>query len=450
MGSTERKRSGMENDIQLDDATIRGREGFYRVGRSKAGRWWLIRPDGKLTIYRGCCAVCYGKGEYRAFCEDRYRGDDARFLREAVTVLNDLGFNGFGNWNFIFCANPPHVDYGWPFVEYIHAREVYPEAIVQRGAVKHADVFDPRWRAAYDKACAEKCLPLQKNPCLVGYFTDNEPSWAQGGAMSVLGGIETTGKEPLLLQEFLALAPERPGHKAAWDWALARHGGSVERIARDWEADFASPEDFRRGHEGGLNLRSQAFLLDHAEFTRFFAREYFRVTSEAIRRYDPNHLVLGVREGGPPGAFVFEGYVQAREAGHVDVLTMNNYRVEFREKVEEYHGPTKMPILNGEYAWAAFGMPWKKWESGEAFTAEECAEQRRLGAASLERAFTHPALIGYTWFKWYQNGGRGPDQPAFALVDQEGAVNRWNAAMFKRIHPRLEGIARGEIEPATA
>ena len=436
--------------VIMDEATLVGRPGFHRVGRSTAGRWWLVRPDGRGFLYKGCCAVCYGGGEYRAFCDERYRGDDRRFLGEAEAVLREFGFNAFGNWNFLFCESPPHWDHGWPFVEYIHAREVCPEATVKQGAVKHIDVFDPRWHAAYDKACEATCAPLRDNPHLVGYFTDNEPSWAQQGALSVFGGIETTGDEPVLLQEFLALPADRAGHRAAWDWALKRRGGDVQRLAADWQAPFDSPQDLRRRHERGLVLRSQGFLADHAEFTRLFAREYFRVTGEAIRRHDPNHLVLGVREGGPPGAFVLESYVRARDAGHVDVLTMNNYRTDFYGRIDEYYQPTKMPILNGEFSWGAFGMTWEKYCSGAAFSAEEIQANRRLGTAALEGAFTHPGLVGYTWFKWYVNGGRGLDQPAFALVDQAGQVNRWNAAMLKPIHARLEAIARGKAKPRLA
>ena len=43
--------------IVLEDATLVGVPGFFRVGRSTKGRWWLVRPDGRPMFHQACCAL---------------------------------------------------------------------------------------------------------------------------------------------------------------------------------------------------------------------------------------------------------------------------------------------------------------------------------------------------------------------------------------------------------
>ncbi|MBR3086942.1 MAG: hypothetical protein IKH04_11130, partial [Kiritimatiellae bacterium] len=58
------------------------------------------------------------------------------------------------------------------------------------------------------------------------------------------------------------------------------------------------------------------------EFLRLAARRYFEVVAAAIRRHDPNHLLLGARFAGLSSAH----QVVWEEAGKIcDILTFNNY-----------------------------------------------------------------------------------------------------------------------------
>jgi hypothetical protein len=435
--------------VTIDESTIVGKAGFYRVGKSRQGRWWLLRPDGRPFLHRGLCAMGAVQPPQRTDAapaenkQDQAGPDPNQYT---LGLLAQLGFNAFGAW-----VGSALWDRGWPYAVLIHVRK----ATGKKWTVmppKHIDIFDPAWRAAYDAVCKQTCTPLAEKTDLLGYFVDNEASWAQARADHVFGqqgpmvDRNILGKEPLLLQYFLALDPGRGGHRAAWDFVLARHGGSAAQVARDWGAAFDSPAKLIEMHGQGLVLDSKAFAADQDAFTAHFTREYFRITAETIRRYDPNHLLLGCRHGGPPGEAVLTAY----DRRHVDVLSMNNYRPNFRGRIEEYYRHAKMPILNGEYSWAAFGMAWDRFTAGDQFSEKQMAEQRRLGIAGLEGAFTHPGLVGYTFYKGSDAGRRGPEQPSWGVVNAQGQLNNWNASLLRQSHPRLEGIACGEIAPAKA
>jgi hypothetical protein len=424
------------DSVKIEPSTIAGKEGFWRVGKSSAGRWWLLRPDGKPFLYRSVVSV--GPVDPPADDEAAPKlGKDLDRAKYWMDRLGAMGFNGFGEWTV-----PQMYDRGWPYTVLIHVRK----ATGNKWTVmppKHIDVFDAEWRAAYDARCKEICTPLRDRKDLLGYFVDNEASWAQARKDHVWGqGGDTAdrnvlGAEPLLLQYFLSLEPKRGGHKAAWEFVLGRHGGSIAQVAKDWGAAFDSAGKFIELHGKGLVLDSKAFGADQDAFTTHFVREYFRFTAETIRKYDGNHLLLGCRHGAPPGDVVLRAY----DRRHVDVLSFNNYRPNFRQRADEYD-PANMPMLNGEFAWYSGHWPTKD------LTQDVLSAYRRRATAALENAFTHPGLVGYSWFK-FAHTFTDPDLPHEGLFNGK-RINRFNVELLTRINPRLEGIALGQIEPTKA
>ena len=437
--------------IVLEEATLVGMPGFFRVGRSTAGRWWLVRPDGTPMFYRGVCALWMPDNyqgveavEFRRHWEQENGKDAERFVAHCFGILAGHGFNALGEW-----STPQFWNRGWPFTVLIHVRQVREGSNITG---KLPDVFDPAWRAAYATRCRETCAPLAGSRDLVGYFVDNEGHWGTARRDFVWGqdngpmvDRNVLGMEALLLQTFLAADPKHPGHQAAWDWVLARHGGDVAQVARVWGADFTSPAQLREQTARNLVLASRGYRVDHEAFVAHYVREYFRVTAEAIRAHDPNHLLLGPRFGGTPGDEV----LRAIDRRHVDVLSWNCYNFRFRARCEEMYAATGMPQLNGEYSWVSGGfLDWAKLQARGTFTAEEKAHCRRHGQAVLEEAVTHPALIGYTWYKFCWNPV-APDQPSYGLIDSTGREGRFTSPLLREVNARLERIALGEIAPAT-
>ena len=74
--------------VALAEDSLVGVPGFFRVGRSAAGRWWLVRPDGTPMFYRGVCAL---------WMPDDYKGLEAGeftspLLREVNARLERIAF----------------------------------------------------------------------------------------------------------------------------------------------------------------------------------------------------------------------------------------------------------------------------------------------------------------------------------------------------------------------
>jgi len=229
--------------------------------------------------------------EYGKLIRQQYGSDHRRYTEDGIRTLTALGFNAFGMWSFLFNQYRGHEQYGWPFVEYFHAREIRPQACVNP---KIIDPFDPAWQAAHEAACKKRCPELRDNPNLLGYYTENEPFWGQAPGSHVWG--QTPLKAPLLLQTFLALPADRAGHRAAWEFVLKRHEGSEAKrgAGLGWNLPDAGLSSASRPPRARSSVRKPTAATTRR--SRCSSKQtFFRVTGEALRRHDPNHLILGVR-----------------------------------------------------------------------------------------------------------------------------------------------------------
>ncbi len=394
-----RSGTGPLDDLKFDPATITGAPGFFRIGRTTAGRWLFIDPDDNAFFYRGVTSINRAgtvggrravPGPYALTVQKKFGKDDHAFVMSVIGRLRELNFNAMGAW-----TTSEFFDQGMPYTEITEFAYCGPQ-IRARGA-HLPDVFDPKWAAAIDAKAKEICTPRRDSKMLVGYFTDNEMGWGQAGGEAIEAQTRAVNPSPrtvTLLQALITLAESFAGGEAAWTMALSRHDNSIAKLSTAWELPFTNRQALRAALARGGLLSSHAYSEDCDAFSHLVAHEYFKKSAEAIRKYDPNHLILGCRFGGPPGAVVLD---ECRRPW-VDVLSANNYRVPFFERIDEYHKAQQMPILIGEFAWISGHF------TDDMAGAE--AEKRIIerGPPALEKALTHPALAGYTWYRWVSRG----------------------------------------------
>jgi len=451
--------------ITIDSSTLRGKPGFYRVARSSEGRWWLLEPNGKPIVYKGCNAVIRqevgkaGENMYYQWVEQTYGADHKKFIDDAVNTLRKAGFNGFGGWSMLFTPTRGHREIGLPFVEILTPRASAKDLLVSG----NIDVFDESTWQRIDTMVALSTKGLSDNTNLLGYFCDNESVYGQPATdpawTGKLSDLSAPLNAPTLLQVYLALPESRPGGAWAWKWLLDRYQGSYEKLQSAWGLTGMDRNEFRKQtNEKKLILTSDAYSADHQAFTYTYVRRYYARMHETIRRYDTNHLIMTTRCPSPPGMHVLREMNACFEDGLIDVLAMNSYRSNLRERIDEFYVHAPLPILIGEFNWASgHFLDWGKFLREEYFSKAEKEQVRRRGRQALEQAFTHPGLIGYTWFKWYSGReftkdayGRATDQPFGAVVNNQGKINTFNFPLLRKINRRLEGIATGRLEPYQA
>ncbi|MDR2773513.1 MAG: hypothetical protein LBC19_02015 [Tannerella sp.] len=350
--------------------------GFFRVEKID-GHWWFVDPEGYLFFSLGSTGIDPGRPfariegrEYifNSFPPDALAGSDKRIEKSSFDTWNlyrrfgDDWYDKWKNmtirrmdaWGFNTIAN-------WSDVNLSKVgKKAYVATLRNWGfnpnTMGMPDVYDSGYYDAFvDSAAKNQCLPLKDDPFLLGYFVGNEPPWP--------------GREMELVS--VILEGEDTPMKAA---------------LKKYLADGDTPE------------RRKAFVYE--TYVKFIT-----TVNSAIRKYDPNHLNLGLRFGGRPP----EDIVKASASVGFDVFSINIYGYSaYKETLQAIDTFTGLPIIIGEFH---FGTPGRGLAPGLAQTGD----QTERGAAYryyVENAAAHPSLIGTHWFQWR-------DQPATGRFDGE-------------------------------
>jgi hypothetical protein len=385
--------------------------GFFRV-EEIAGRWWFIDPEGHLFFSTAVTGIGSGAGEARIKGREDYfaalpppeaaglgrgssggfyswnlvrrhgAGVQTKWVDLALRRLESWGLNTIGNW-----SSARVWDAG---------KKAYQVNLggwgISTGYLGLPDVYAEDFARIADRDAAAQCGPRKDDPWLLGYFIANEPAWP--------------GRESFVV-----------------DLILERPASAIQREARAWLAAGDTPE------------RRREFIFRAVE-------KFLEVTMAAIRRHDPNHLILGLRFGGHklPAELL-------RACRVFDVYSLNVYSTQVDAKLlTEIHQATGRPIVIGEFH---FGVPGR----GLAPGLVQVRDQAGRGVAYryyVEQAAANPAVIGTSWFQWV-------DQPCTGRMDGEnyniGLVDVTDRpypeliAALRATHQRLHAVHAGTSEP---
>lgn len=387
--------------------SLRGGAGFHRAGQDRAGRWWLIGPDGREFFAKSVHGV-------------RNTGVANRRALDAAVLLRRLGFNAVGPGGDGFGQED-----GLAFLATVDFCRAAP--LLTGPGLRLPDVFAPDWPRIALHHAAVTCAALAGSRTLLGWVTDDALGWAQ----------RTKGGRPSLLQLCLSLEPGFATYHAAWEFVLASHGGRLDALARAWGLALPNREVVRELTRNETGIVARAYARDELRWTREFARRYFEGTSVAIRAADPNHLIFGCGFDGPmPAAIAGEG-VPAVDVTLVDW-----------EHLPAGDAPAG-PILATNVNWADerfWQSPIARALAGSAIVPSptrltSVERMLRRARTALERLARHPAAVGYMWRQWQDEPG---EQPPFArgLVHVDGVEAREHTELLAQFNARAEALRR--------
>jgi len=337
--------------------------GFFHPIK-RAGRWWLVDPDGALYLDKSVVSVSMTPTPKAIAALQARFGDDPRWAAQTSSWLRELGFNGLGAWSdttrLVGVPQPLAYTRIWNFMSsYGKKRGGTFQLPGHTGYPKDAIfVFDPEFEAFCDEHA--KQLGAQKDdPWLLGHFTDNELPMKR----------ET-------LANFLALPEGDPGLRAARQFLRERHG--ADATARDITDDD-----------------KQAFLAHVVD-------RYLAIVCRAIRKYDPNHLVLGPRLHG--GALNYPEVFRV-SGRHLDVVAVNYYHAWTPDltKLAMWEREAGKPFVITEWyakAMDAVGLA----NTGGAGWLVKTQRDRALFYENFTLGLlAAPGCVGWHWFKYADN-----------------------------------------------
>ncbi len=375
--------------------TLRGTPGYYRVGQTHGGQWWLIDPADRPFFARAVHGV-------RA---------EAESLHDPAARLRAWGFNTLG------CGSDRlYLEEGLAFMPVVDFGR--SEGSLPLGKGPAPDVFDPAWPQRAGQRVAEVCAPLAGERDLLGWFSDEHPAWAWSAAAD----------RPGLLQACLSLEPAHAAYHAAWEFVLALHGGSWAALTRAWGVTLANKEALRERTRNDEGVVSRGYLRDEAQWMQEFARRYFTVTTAAIRAQAPNHLVLGCRWGGPATAAMRASTMAPAVAARV---------LDYAELADE-PAVVARPVLLADFCWARPEF-WREAPGRRIRSLTTVERMLRRGRLALARVVAHPSVIGYAWSQWRDRPG---EQPPFGggLVHANEVEAREHTELLTATNDRVEEL----------
>jgi hypothetical protein len=358
----------------LRSRTLRA-TGYFRVERDQ-GRWVFVDPGGHPFFSAGMDLVGYKQGSfatdvagreflfeelpkpgpawlkpgehvsfYNANIMERHRENwQAQWQSHMVARLKNWGFNTIANWSDYDVATTAGMPYVLPLSGWT-TQKVFPFPW------DFPDVFSEEFLRNVDEAARRQVAHLKDDRNLIGWFIGNEPHWARPfGSLVPFPEMLLSDSEP----------SDTKAH--------------LESLLR------ANPEDAQR-------------IKD--EFLYTCAQRYFEVITAAIRRHDPNHLVLGIRYAGRPA----DRWVELSRI--FDVFSINIYSREFKPdeaEIRHYSEVSGKPVLIGEFTACAPGRGMQ----GLFYWGHKVADQSERGKAYryyVESAAASPYIIGTHWFQ---------------------------------------------------
>ena len=154
------------------------------------------------------------------------------------------------------------------------------------------DVFSPFFNSTAYNISREICEPRKDNVNLIGYFTDNELHWPVNGT---------------LLHYMFKLTESDMGHNHALTFLESRYKGDFLAFKKAWNVDegvssrkFTFKErllsaDFSSFWAQQMVQMQTEWQQDVKLYEETVSQKYFQVTHDAIKAYDPNHLILGCK-----------------------------------------------------------------------------------------------------------------------------------------------------------
>lgn len=355
--------------------------GFFRT--EKIGdRWWFVDPEGYLFLSVGVDCVNIGGGgnvrdiEHRngmykelppADLMEKYskqgrrRGTTSsfglwnqyrRFGDEFPDKSKELVFKRMDKWGLNTIAN-------WSSTDIMTMNRKAFLIPLHGIGIEHdlmglCDIYTPDFNTMINDNLKNFVEPYKNNPWLIGYFIGNEPAWLN---------------EEARLCQLILDGKDRP-IKVALKKYLDEKGDTPET---------------------------------RKEFVFSTFRTFLNETNKVLKKYDPNHLNLGIRFG---NIAVLDPEILEICGEAFDVLSFNYYDLYPNyEMMTDAMAITNLPMIIGEYHFGTVdrGMAQSLWQ------VNSQAERGVAYRYYTEKAYSHPGLIGTGFFQWCDQDmtGRG-------------------------------------------
>ncbi len=352
--------------------------GFYRTELID-GRWWIIDPEGYKTIHIALAEVAPKQlTDYEANGFKEVYGTEENWANKIPDDLRKYGFNGCGPWSDYHKMLPLATEDTVPLAQVGFKTSFLTEID------NMLCVFDPEFEDKADKRAKSWIAPYADNPYIMGWYTDNEPIANDDMLLSYLTS-DPDGEYPY-------------NYYTAWEWLKSRHG-------EDATIHDVTPEDKN-------------------DWVEFVYDRYMKVCTDAIRKYDKNHMIFGPKMDKP-----HHGAFRALKKWS-DVIGYDYYSTWTGDmpQIDQWYKWSGKPMINAE--WYVKGQDACTPETdliNEAGVGWEVMTQDERGhyyQGFVLNMIESKVFVGWQWFKYMDNDPAYPDNHFSNVNANKGIITR--------------------------
>ena len=343
--------------------------GFFRLER-EGKRWYLVDPEGFGFISIGLNHAEETNLKYPHnfdIWKARY-GSREKWIREGVVRdCREWGFNTIG-WTQEWMTQDMRHGRGWTRRDFEIADMPYcvllPIAEIEQHNAHpfYPDVFSAEFDSYCEYVARSTCVDHAEDKNLIGYFLVDVPAW--------------------------------DGHRSGAYFPETEEAASAAK---------PSPSRIRE-----------------------LATKYYETICKYVRKYDPNHLMLGDRLNGDSG--ISEAVLEAMEP-FVDVLSVQYFSgyEEMTPNLRKWQGIVDKPVLLADFG-CRCPTHFRPNDHREGIMNQ--ADRARFYIRTLKGLLKEPWFIGWHWCSYVENPARSNglkdpwDEPHRDFVEPVGDFNR--------------------------
>ena len=380
--------------------------GFFHT-ENIAGRWWLITPEGNLYLSKGVAVFSPGGSDRQAAALSEKYGTQQEWAKRETAKLKSYGFNSLGAWSSVNQIRT--LPEKMPYTVIVNPMGNLNKDMKKNGEEKEG-FANAGWEGyPYDFACiwhedfpeyVENSVKTfdqyRDDPYLIGYFVDNEIPWKQYALENCL---------------------------TKWPAGHINHDKAQEWL------------DARKGKQGAT--LSEATDEDKKAFIAYCLDYYLKTVTDAIEKYDPNHLFLGCRFNQWNYELVNDEIF--RTAGkYMDVISINHYQKwqPDTQAMQNWSSWSGKPFMITEYYVKGedSGLPNNTGAGWNVRTQEERGYFFQNFNIELIKS---KSCVGWHWFTYMDNDPEDMTTDPSNRDSNKGIV-KWN---FEYYTPLIESMA---------
>ncbi len=393
--------------------------GFFRT-KYDQGKWWLVTPDNNAFLSFGLNhfhANLWTKDYNKEYWEERF---DAKaysdkwrkeFSAFAVDLMNQTGCNTFGYHNedqiatiLSYQGPMPYIKQYTPLNLSLHLNPDNEDFV---------DIFDSSFVTICQNAAQEQVAPYKDDPYILGFAMSDIPTFTEILAKSMTQYKSIASYNlPTWAQVLRNLDSKAKGKQKYVEFMKERYN-NIDEFNKIYSTKFKSwkvlltSENWR----SVTDYDNATEIVDNNEFNKICIDQYYRVTSEAFREVDSNHLFFGDKINANLANPDELSMVVEQSSKYTDVILVQFYgKPDANNRMLSRITSANKPIINGDGGFGATGDP--RMPKPQNPTAGSQTERAQWFIDYASSSFSNPNFVGYhicgVIDGWNTEGGQKP------------------------------------------